>query len=107
MTYNQKTEDMMAQLKLDGFNVWAMLGIFKRRSKLSPQIPDEVIQQVCLEYFKRKDKIKDGFPYFLTVLKRKSEDYFAKQNIIEGIKIKQQPMAIKDILRQLAQEEDK
>lgn len=101
-TYRPETEQMMQRLKDSGFNVWAMIGIFKRRSKLSPAIPDEVIQDVCLEYFKRSDKIKSGFPYFLTVLKSKSEAYFSNKNVIEGINIKQEPLALKDIMKKLA-----
>lgn len=62
----------MSEVKEQGLNIWAMLAIFKRRSKLSPQIPDDVIQAICGEYLNRKGTLRADFPYFLEVLKRKS-----------------------------------
>lgn len=103
MTYSDKTEEMLKSLKERGFNLWPMIHIFKRRSKLAVEIPDEVVQAVCIEYAKRGSVVRSGFPYFLTVLKRKSEEYFANQNVIEGIRIKNEPLALKNIMRQLLQ----
>lgn len=100
-TYNPQTEEMLQSLKQNGHNLWPMLHIFKRRSKLAVEIPDEVIQAVCVEYTKRGSLVRSGFPYFLTVLKRKSEEYFAKQNVTEGEKIKKEPLAMKDIMKQI------
>lgn len=95
MTFSPATENLLEKCKSLGFNLWPMLHIFKRRSKLKPEIPDEVVEAVCLEYIKRGSQIKSGFPYFLMVLKRKSADYFSKQNVIEGEKIKKEPIKLK------------
>lgn len=95
MTYNPETELLLAECKEQGFNVWPMIAIFKRRSKLKPEIPDEVIQEVCKEYLNRKGQIRADFPYFLTVLKRKSSDFFARQRIQEHQVIKKEPVKLK------------
>lgn len=94
MTYNETTELLLAECKEQGFNIWPMIAIFKRRSKLSPEIPDEVIQEVCKEYMNRKGQIRADFPYFLMVLKRKSSDYFARQRIREHEAIKKEPIQL-------------
>lgn len=95
MTYKAETELLMEQCKERGLNIWAMLAIFKRRSRLAPAIPDEVIQAVCVEYMKRIGTIRADFPYFLEVLKRKSREYFAQANIREHAAIKKEPVRLK------------
>lgn len=101
MTYSGETELLMQTCKEQGFNLWPLLAIFKRRSQLKPEIPDEVIQGVCKEYLGRMRNIRAGFPYFLKVLENKSREYFAKQQIAEHVKIKKEPMAFKDIMREI------
>ena len=100
-TYLPETESLLSEVKAKGFNVWAMLGLFKRRSKLREPIPDEVIQAVCLEYLERHDEINQSFPYFLVVLERKSKEYFGRQSEAEGQRYKKEPTAFKDILKEL------
>lgn len=95
MKFSDKTLEMLRIVKAEGFNVWAMLHIFKRRSKLKPDIPDEVVQMICAEYLKKKGAVRADFPYFLEVLKRKSADYFAKKEIEEHEKIKKEPVRLK------------
>ena len=95
MTYEPVTELLMLECKENGFNIWPLLGIFKRRSKLAPKIPDEVIQAICKEYLNRKGQIRADFPYFLEVLKRKSEEFFAQRNVREGEAIKKEPVKLK------------
>ena len=102
MTYSEPTERLMAEVKARGLNIWAMLAIFKKRSRLAPQIPDEVIQAVCLEYLSNKRIIKLDFPYFLQVLTRKSREYFFNKNQEEHEAIKKEPLAIGDIMKRLA-----
>ena len=104
MKFTKHTEQLLEMVKKDGLNIWAMLHIFKKRSKLAPNIPDEVVQNVCNEYIMRKGKIRKDFPYFLTVLERKSRDYFAKAAIKEHEEIKKSPPVLKDIFKQLAQQ---
>lgn len=93
--WNKKTLDYIKNVKDAGFNLWPMIGLFKKRSKLSEPIPDEVIQAVCLEYMKRVDSIERSFPYFLAVLKAKSRDYFAKENIRKHDEMKKEPVKLK------------
>lgn len=95
MTYEAETEFLMTECKERGLNIWAMLAIFKRRSKLAPKIPDEVIQEVCKEYIKRAGTIRSDFPYFLEVLNRKSREYFATKNQKEHEAIKKEPVRLK------------
>ncbi len=95
MTYSAETELLIANCKEQGFNLWPMLAIYKKRSKLKPEIPDKVIQAVCVEYLKRAGSLRADFPYFLEVLKRKSQEYFAAQQIYEHAKIKKEPVRLK------------
>ncbi len=95
LTYLLETELMIDKVKTKGVNIWAMLAIFKKRSKLQPEIPDEVIQAVCLEYLTNKRIIKLDFPYFLQVLTRKSREYFAQKEISEHARIKSEPCKLK------------
>lgn len=109
-TYLPETEELLSQVKAKGLNVWAMLAIFKKRSGLVHKIPDPVIQAVCKEYLKMylysmggQGKIRQDFPYFLEILKRKSSEHFAKESMAEGEWWKKQPLAIGDIMKVLAQ----
>ena len=83
-------------LKDKGLNIYMLVGVFKKRSKLKPDIPEEVIEAVCDEYIKRGDRINGTFPYFLIVLQQKSGEYFAKQNS-EKINEKPNMQLLKDV----------
>ncbi len=102
MSYSPETDLLASECKEQGFNIWAMHGLFRKRSKLREEIPDEVINSVCREYLNRKGTIRADFPYFLMVLKRKSQEHFAQKNRAEHEAIKKEPLAIKDIFKQLA-----
>lgn len=95
MTYSLETEMLISEVKKRGLNIWPMLAIFKIRSKLAPKIPDEVIQAVCKEYLNKIGQLRSDFPYFLEVLKRKSEDYFARKNMRESAEIKKAPVTLR------------
>jgi len=99
--YSQETEGLLYQCKLQGFNVWPMLALFKRRSGLAPAIPEVVIKEVCNAYLGRMRDIRADFPYFLKVLENKSREYFANQQVKEHIRLRKEPMAFKDILREI------
>ena len=97
--YSREVILLMTEVKKEGLNIWAMLGLFKRRSKLKPDIPDEVIKKVCLQYLHYKEKIDNSFPYFLQVLKRESEQYFARENIrLHNIERRKVSPILRDIL---------
>ena len=103
-TYTPETESLLSEVKAKGLNVWGMLGLFKKRSKLRHPIPDEVIQSVCLEYLERHDEINQSFPYFLVVLERKSKEYFGRQSEVEGQRYKKEPLGIKNIMQELSRQ---
>lgn len=93
--WNDKTISYIKKVKESGFNLYPMIGLFKKRSKLNEPIPDEVIQAVCVEYLKRGEGINGTFPYFLTVLKEKSREHFAKENIRKHAEMKKEPVKLK------------
>lgn len=95
MTYLPKTERMMEEVKRKGFNIWAMVNLYRKRSRLQPQIPDEVLQGVCMEYLKRSDTIREQFAYFLVVLSMQTQKHFAEKNIREHAAIKKDPVRLK------------
>lgn len=95
MEFNEKTNSYIKAVKDCGLNLYPLLGIFKKRSKLREPLPDEVVQAVCVEYLKRADKVDKSFPYFITVLKAKSHEYFANNQIREHEKMKKEPVRLK------------
>ena len=99
--YTDKTKALLKAVYEKKFNIYAMLNLFKKRSKLKPEIPESVIQEVCLQYLSMSADVDNTFPYFLKVLKMKTAEYFANQNIREHQEIKKQPMAFRDILREI------
>lgn len=86
----------------DGFNIYKLINKARKQLKWTENqnFPNEVILGVCASYHKDKDKIKDPFPWFMVVLRKESEAYFAEKNIAEHRKIKDQgAMSLADILR--------
>lgn len=81
-----------------GFNIYQLTGKFYKTSKVCEKLPEDVLDSVLDEVIKRHEHIKDPFPYFLTVLKSKSSEYFSLRNQLESKKIKSQPVSIKAIL---------
>ena len=92
----------MKRTAANGLNIWALLGMFKKRTKLRYAVPEEVIVAVCQDYLSRGTGIESPFVYFLRVLKSKSEQYFSRQNEREGQRYKDEPLAIKNIMQELA-----
>lgn len=83
---NPKVKEAMDQVFNDGFNIYAM--VYKAKTNIHQpkdwRFPDEVILAVCEAYHKEKDKIREPWPWFITVLKRESENWFAEQNIAQA-----------------------
>lgn len=78
--YGEITKILMSEVYRKGLNIHLMLNLFRKRSKLKPEIPEKVIQEVCREFLYNEKAIR-SFPYFLIVLKEKSNKYFAEENI--------------------------
>lgn len=101
MIKSQKTRELLKEVHHKGLNIYMMLGLFKKRSKLKPEIPEEVIDNVCGHYLNNKKTIEKDFPYFLAVLKSESSKYFAERNQKDHSEIKNSPSAFKNILKEI------
>lgn len=86
----------------DGFNIYELINMAKKQFGWGKEkvFPDEVLLGICNSYYKDKTKIKDRFPWFLVVLRKESESFFAKQNIKEHNDTKKQGvMSLAQILK--------
>ena len=76
-------EDHIKAVHRKGFNISMMINTFKKKQremKSTREIPDSILREVCLEYLKRGDQVKNGFPYFMKVLNMKIDEYQANLN---------------------------
>lgn len=95
--------DKADRAKKLGFNIYQLTGRFYKESKLSEKLPEPVLSAVLDEYLLRHSTVKESWPYFITVLKTKSQGYFSQRNQSEGEALKREPIAIKDIFKTLGQ----
>jgi len=71
---------LKTEVHAKGFNVSMMINLFKKKQremKAIHEVPDEVLCAVCRAYLTTTKQIDKSFPYFMTVLQRKSEEYCA------------------------------
>ena len=98
--YMNNLEQLKKLVHEKGFNISMMINLYKkkrREAKALGEIPEEIYCQVCLEYLKGK-AIKCNFPYFMRVLVRKAEEYYAgKSQKYE--KFGKMPDSIKSIMK--------
>ena len=92
--FSEETLRHIQLVKNKGLNLWPLMGTYKRRSKLSEPIPDEVVQKLCRHYLKA-DNIRSDFPYFLRMLELFTREHFAEQNKREHQKYKNEPVKLK------------
>ena len=74
-------ELLKTEVHAKGFNISMMINTFKKKQverKALYSVPDEVFCEVCRVYLK-KGEIRKDFPYFMTVLIRKSEEFMKKK----------------------------
>lgn len=76
---NIKIKEILAEVKKKGFNIYSMINTYKKRSRISVEIPEEVIYSVAECYLNSPPK-KDDFGYFLKVLELQTKSHFSKQN---------------------------
>lgn len=91
--------------KLKGFNIYQLTGRYYKQSKLVEKLPEAVLLSVIDEFLARGENISDPWPYFLKVLKNKSQTYFAEKNTSDGEKYKNErpnPFLIANILKGMA-----
>ena len=84
--YSQETRDKLEETKGRGINLYALIHIYRSRSKISPTIPEEVINNLTRAYLQTDAKLDHSFPYFIKVLQRETEKYFSKKNEEESLK---------------------
>ncbi|KKN73578.1 hypothetical protein LCGC14_0398940 [marine sediment metagenome] len=98
---SKTTKDLLDNVYKQGFNIYALLGRFKKKSKIN--LPEAVIEKVCLSYLKNHEKIQNDWPWFITAVKKASREYFAEQSIREGQGYKNHPVAlsIKEIMKKM------
>lgn len=75
--FSQRFIDKAKQAKDRGFNIYALIFKFYKLSALREPLPDDLIENVLDDYLARVGAVRDPWPYFLRVLKRKSGEYFA------------------------------
>jgi len=103
---NEEVKKALDDVFKSGFNIYELINKAKKELKWTKEqrFPDEVILGVCAAYKKEKDKIKESFPWFMVVLRKESEAYFAAKNIAEHQKFKEQggAMSLAEILSRAA-----
>ena len=76
---DRKTQELMKTVYQSGLNVYALVN---RLTKLRGNpIPDSVVELLCVEYLKRKEKVVSPFAWAMTVLQLKADELSAKQQI--------------------------
>lgn len=101
---NSKTEHSSAfkvraaKAQAAGFNIYKLTNRFYKQSKIIKSLPEEVLSGVLDEVERFSGEINDQWAYFLTVLRAKSERYFARKNREDGEKYKKEPAELGRIL---------
>jgi len=90
----------------DNFNIYQLINKVKKQLgwPKEQQFPEEVLLGVCDAYWREKEKaqIQSPFPWFMAVLRKESESYFASKNIEEHRKLKEQgALSLKDIMSKI------
>jgi len=99
--YSQETRDNLEATKNKGINLYALIHIYRSRSKISPAIPEEVINKLTQAYLQTDAKLDHSFGYFIKVLQIETEKYFSEQNELEGKQYKKRAgfsSSIKELL---------
>lgn len=95
------------EAKKRGFNIYALVTSFQKVRKLREKIPASVVEAVLDEFLKNGEKVTDHWPYFVVVLRRKSEKYFSTRNAHDGENFKKEranSMVIGEILKRMSSE---
>jgi len=96
---NKKVTELLDRVYKRGFNIYKLLGRFKKERTYD--LPEPVIEKVCNCYLLKTEKINNEWAWFITSAKQASMDYFAERNKQEGTAWKNSPQALslKDILQ--------
>jgi hypothetical protein len=99
-----KTKELLDSVYSEGLNIYQLINKFKKDAKWrkDENIPDEVLNRICEQYKKDRDKIREPYPWFIKVLRMESASYFANKNIAQSAKLKEGGIGkMADILRQM------
>jgi len=102
ITYSKAFIEKAKIVNDGGVNIYALIGRYYKQSKLNKPLPEEVMMGVLDEFIKRNEIVREPFPYFLQVLKSKSEMHFANKNQAENNEYKKQRANVsvmRDILK--------
>src|SRR3990167_5863899 len=77
--------------KIQGFNIYALIHKYQKISKTAELIPESVYMAVLDHYLTDGAKVRSAWPYFITVLRVKSEEYFSRKNEEDGKRLKALP----------------
>lgn len=73
--------DLACKMVCDsGMNIYCLIGHYRKRSKYTGQIPDDVIINVCNQYLNPHKPILNQWAWFVAALHRATQDYFHAQN---------------------------
>jgi len=106
MTDQQLLDEAKIQMKLvydRGINIYMYINKTKKLLKKTDHFPPQVIISVCGEYIYRLDtgKVENTYLYFIKVLRMKSAEWHANQQIQEHQKVKNTKMSesVKSVLK--------
>jgi hypothetical protein len=96
----QPVDNAMKEVMALGLPIYALIGRYRKLSKLAPKIPDEVILRVCGQFTAQRGHIVSPWPWFLRVLQSETEKYMANRNIQEHAEFKKDGgLSLKEILK--------
>lgn len=97
--YSQEFIEKAQKAKERGLNIYALIARYLKISKTAELIPESVYIEVLDQYLSEKYKVRNIWPYFITVLRTKSEAHFSKRNEEEGKRLKNEPANVGLIMR--------
>ena len=89
--YSQEFISKAKAAKDRGFNIYALIHKYQKISKTAELIPEPVYMAVLDHYLTDGAKVRSAWPYFITVLRVKSEEYFSRKNEEDGKRLKALP----------------
>ncbi|RLC34436.1 hypothetical protein DRH14_02990 [Candidatus Shapirobacteria bacterium] len=92
-----------AKVQQSGFPIYAFLQRVKKKVGYFP--PPKAMIKACQRYLEDKEKIRNAWAWFESVVKAESSSYFADLNIQRSKQYKKEPISIGKILNRMAMEE--
>lgn len=100
---SEKLKQALDRICKDGLNIYMLINKLKKQIKEDREymFPESVLLKVCQSYWKYKPK--QPWPWFLKVIKKEAEMYYAQKHIEQnkGYKKLKMPPVMKQILANL------